>query len=90
MSNLILATPEKCVIVISSDDESFEIPMSIALMSNLIKTTVQEDSSDETQTVPLPNVNAVTLTKVIEFCKLYKENPMLEIEKVRKYISDCD
>lgn len=54
-------------------------------MSELVKGMLDEDADDEELAeFPLPNVKATVLTKVIEFCKHYKEEPMTEIEKPLK------
>ena len=62
---------------------------SYALYSSFIffrkLTPPQEDADeDEIAEFPLPKVKAAGLTKVIEFCKHYKEEPMTEIEKPLK------
>ena len=56
------------------------------MMSELVKSMIDEnDDDDEVMEVPLPNVKAAILTKVLEFCKYYKKNePMNEIEKPLK------
>jgi hypothetical protein len=38
---------------------------------------------DEAQEIPLPNVKAQTLARVIEFCQHFKTERMNDIEKVR-------
>merc|ERR1711976_908646 len=52
-------------------------------MSELVKSMIDEnDDDDEVMEVPLPNVKAAILTKVLEFCKHYKKKEaMNEIEK---------
>jgi hypothetical protein len=53
-------------------------------MSEVVKTMItDDDDSDETQEIPLPNVKSSILAKVIEFAKHYKEEAMTEIEKVK-------
>lgn len=56
------------------------------MMSELVKSMIDEnDDDDEVMEVPLPNVKAAILTKVLEFCKHYKKNEaMNEIEKPLK------
>jgi S-phase kinase-associated protein 1 len=43
---------------------------------------LESQDDDEVPEVPLPNVKAQTLAKVIEFCQHYKGEKMNEIEKV--------
>ena len=38
--------------------------------------------NDDNDVIPLPNVNAVVLTKVIEFLIHFNDAPMTEIQKV--------
>jgi S-phase kinase-associated protein 1 len=45
---------------------------------------VAEEGDDDVQEIPLPNVKAVVLQKVIEFCTHHKDDPMAEIEKPLK------
>lgn len=54
-------------------------------MSELVKSMMEEDASDEdVAEIPLPNVKAAILKKVIEFCEHHKTEPMTEIEKPLK------
>jgi S-phase kinase-associated protein 1 len=54
-------------------------------MSELVKTMIDEDQDEEeAQEIPLPNVKASILTKVIEFAQHYRTEPMTEIEKVKQ------
>jgi len=52
-------------------------------MSELVKGMLEDESGDDDDTteIPLPNVKAAVLKKVIEFCSHYKSEPMTEIEK---------
>jgi S-phase kinase-associated protein 1 len=52
-------------------------------MSQLVAETLdgdEDDESDEVKDIPLPNVSANVLQKVIEFCKHYQEEPMTSIQ----------
>lgn len=55
-------------------------------MSELVKSMMDDDDDDEQETkeIPLPNVKAQVLRKVIEFCEHHLEEPMTEIEKPLK------
>lgn len=77
----------KSVILISQESESFEVPLSIAMMSEMVKQIIDIDAlnEDEKQEIPLPNVKSSILAKVIEFTQHYKTEPMTEIEKVSSY-----
>lgn len=50
-------------------------------MSELVKSMMDEDDVDEIADIPLPNVKAAVLKKVIEFCTHYKTEAMTDIEK---------
>ena len=56
--------------------------MAIAKMSELVKTMMEDD--DEDAEIPLPNIKATVLKKVIEFCTHHIAEPMNEIEKPLK------
>ncbi|KAL1509884.1 hypothetical protein ABEB36_004555 [Hypothenemus hampei] len=63
----------------SSDGEVFPIDVEIAKMSTTLKTMLEdlgmEDDDDEI--VPLPNVNAAILRKVLEWCTAHRHDPPL-------------
>ncbi|RYH24231.1 hypothetical protein EON65_16950 [archaeon] len=73
----------RTVHLVSQEGESFDVPLDVAKMSELVKTMIDEDQDDEeAQEIPLPNVKSPILSKVIEFAQHYKMEPMHEIEKV--------
>jgi len=58
----------------SKEGVIFKVKLSIAKMSKLVGTTIDDDDddTDEEQTIPLPNVKSTVLSKVIEYCTHYK------------------
>ena len=56
---------------VSKEGESFTVPIAVAKMSKLVEITIDGESDDETQEIPLPNVKASILGKVIEYCTHY-------------------
>ena len=63
----------------SSDGEIFPVDVLIAKQSVTIKTMLEDlgmDEEDEEE-VPLPNVNAATLKKVIQWASYHKDDPPL-------------
>jgi S-phase kinase-associated protein 1 len=70
------------------------VSVTVASMSELVKSMMEEhdeeedddDDDDEKKMteIPLPNVKAEVLKKVIEFCEHHLEEPMTEIEKPLK------
>ena len=58
----------------SKEGDTFEVPVEIAKLSNLVVTTLGEDEEDDDMVeIPLPNVKASVLAKVIEYCTHYKQ-----------------
>ena len=77
------ADDNRTIHLVSQEGECFDVPISVGKMSELVKTMIDEDQNEEeAQEIPLPNVKSAILSKVIEFTKHYKEEPMNEIEKV--------
>ena len=73
----------KSIFKVSKEGDTFDVPIEIAKLSNLVVTTLGEDeggaSSDEPTAggassdveIPLPNVRTQVLAKVIEYCTHY-------------------
>ncbi|TKC52605.1 hypothetical protein EI555_018054 [Monodon monoceros] len=62
----------------SCDREIFEVDVEIAKQSVTIKTTLEDlgmDDEGDDDPVPLPNVNAAILKKVIQWCTHHKDDP---------------
>jgi S-phase kinase-associated protein 1 len=83
------------VTLTSTEGECFEVTGKIACMSELVKTMIATDddagddesggsSEAEDHEIPLPNVKAEVLAKVIEFCTKHVDEPMQPIEKPLK------
>jgi S-phase kinase-associated protein 1 len=58
---------EKKLTLQSSDMEKFDVEEAVAMKSQTIKHMIEDDCANNV--IPLPNVSAKTLTKVIEYCK---------------------
>ena len=73
--------------LISQEGDAFEVSLAVAKMSPFIMTMVSsedEDGGDDAaKEVPLPNVTAPILAKVVEYCSHYVEEKMTEFEKAR-------
>ena len=79
--------------LVSSEGESFDVPIESAKMSTLISNIIDnqdadDDDDDEAQEIPLPNVKSTILSSVIEFMNHFTTEPMNEIEKVSVSLSD--
>ena len=77
--------------MVSQEGDKFDIAKKVAVMSELVKTMINNDDDDEDedeeqeQEIPLVNVKSKVLGKVIEFCRYHTEHgPMKEIEKPLK------
>lgn len=66
----------------SQEGRVFEVEESVACKSILIKNMVEDSGTEEE--IPLPNVKAPILEKVIEYCRHYKDQMPPEIEKPLK------
>lgn len=76
------------ICLISQECHSFEIRIKDALLSKLVKTMIDYECEDsEVQEIPLPNVPAPTLAKVIEFMQHYSIDPVREVEKPLKTVN---
>lgn len=71
----------KHVKLICVDGHSFEIPIKLAIYSNLIKTIIGDDF-DSDHEIPLPNIKSKVFVKVLEFLQYHDIENMNEIEKV--------
>ncbi|WAQ88480.1 hypothetical protein PtA15_9A607 [Puccinia triticina] len=62
------------VVLVTSDGEQFTIDREVAIRSVLIKNMI-EDVGESDNPIPLPNVSASVLKKVIEWCEHHKKDP---------------
>jgi len=75
----------RTVHLVSQEGESFDVPMNVAKMSELVKTMIDEEQDEEeAQEIPLPNVKSSILAKIIEFMQHHKIEAMNDIEKPLK------
>lgn len=70
----------KIVHIVSSEGESFEVPISAAKLSEVFSNMIN-DEDEAQQDIPLSNVNSTILTNVIYFLQHYQLEPMSEIVK---------
>ncbi|GAB4827983.1 hypothetical protein Ancab_034870 [Ancistrocladus abbreviatus] len=63
---------KKTIILKSSDKEEFVVEEKVAVQSETIKRIIDDDCVGDF--IPLPNVDAKTLAKVIEYCKKHSED----------------
>ena len=68
----------------SKEGETFEVPIAVAKMSKLVDDTLGQDDDDDDDEdvpeIPIPNVTANVLAKVLEYCTHYKTEPMTTIQ----------
>ena len=65
---------------VSQEGESFSVPIPVAKLSELVKSTIDEDEDEGGQEIPIPNVKAAVLSKVLEYCTHYQQEEMTPIE----------
>jgi len=70
----------------SSDGEVFDIDVEIAKQSITIKTMLDDLGMEEgdDEIVPLPNVNAAILRKVVQWCTYHRDDPPMTEEDDNK------
>ncbi|KAL8027874.1 hypothetical protein ABFS82_14G122100 [Erythranthe guttata] len=66
------AASEKKICLRSSDGETFEVEESVAVESQTIKHMIEDNCADSC--IPLPNVTAKILSRVLEYCKKHAES----------------
>ncbi|KAJ1861441.1 hypothetical protein LPJ73_001020 [Coemansia sp. RSA 2703] len=64
----------------SSDGKTFEVERSVAIQSILIKNLL-EDLGESENPIPLPNVTAKVLEKIIEYCDHHKDDPPFLVDE---------
>eukprot|EP01083_Nonionella_stella_P017571 49165_1 len=79
-----MAAENETINLMSKEGDPFAVEVGVAQMSELVKSMMEDEGDDEIAEIPLPNVKAQILKKVIEFCQHYKTEPMNEIEKPLK------
>lgn len=73
----------KTISLLSKEGECFEIPREVCQLSNLLAGMLQEDDdADEVQELPLPNVSAPILSKIVDFMLAFHQEPMRKLNKV--------
>jgi len=75
---------EGTVNLVSKEGDTYTVQYDVAKMSELVKTMMDDDGEEDVTEIPLPNVKATVLSKVIEFCTHHRAEPMTEIEKPLK------
>jgi len=68
------STDDEKVLLVTSDNEQFQVEPAVAYRSVLIKNMV-EDIGESNNPIPLPNVSANVLKKVLEWCDHHKKDP---------------
>jgi len=77
---------ETTIHLVSSEGDSFALPLVAAKLSELVKTMLDEEAeeADGAQEVPLPNVKSKTLARVVDYLNHQITTPMKEIQKPLK------
>lgn len=64
---------EQEVTLQSQDGTEFKVEIKVAQMSETIKNLIEDAGTEHP--IPLPNVSASILKKVVEYCKYHVDNP---------------
>ncbi|CDH50008.1 s-phase kinase-associated protein 1a-likeprotein [Lichtheimia corymbifera JMRC:FSU:9682] len=75
--------------LISSDNEDFTVDKEVAEKSVLIKNML-EDVGDSDAPIPLPNVTAKILRKVIEWCDHHRNDPIVAQDEQDRRNTDIE
>lgn len=71
------------VVLVSQDGERFRVPRNAAFLSELVRTMIGDEEEEENE-VPLLNVKADVLRKVVEYCRYHADHPAEDIQKPLK------
>ena len=66
----------------SSDEETFVVVEAVAMMSQTIKHIIEDGCAGDV--IPLPNVPAKVLAKILEFCNRQVEIPKTDVDDYRR------
>ena len=58
------------ILLQSSDGQEFQVEENVAFQSVTVRNMIEDTGSDFA--VPLPNVNGITLSKVLEYCNRHR------------------
>ena len=61
----------------SSDGQEFQVDEDVAFQSITVKNMIEDTGAEFA--VPLPNVNGVTLSKVLEYCNKHRLGALLSV-----------
>lgn len=72
-----------CIVLQSNDEKMIEysVNRSAACMSNLIKDLLEDSEPGDVITIPISNVNGVTLKYILDYCEHHHNVKAEEIEK---------
>jgi len=80
-----MKTDSGTIKLVSEEGDVFPVDFEVARISDFVKDKLDEGNDNDGGTeIPLPEVKAAVLSKVIEFCQHYTGEPMTEIEKPLK------
>ncbi|PAV23682.1 S-phase kinase-associated 1A [Pyrrhoderma noxium] len=64
------------VILLTSDKEKFEVARDVAERSVLLKNLLEDVGENNSEEIPVSNVNASVMRKVLEWCEYHKSDPL--------------